>query len=191
MRTKNYSLIVYKYGSLSEKKIGLLLNKLPSARKERVNNLTDNPIYREFLIVEYFIVIRKLKLKNTVDFSYNEMGKPFFENAGFNFSISHCNDILIVAFSKSKVGVDIQYLLPFKDEVARRVCNDDEFNLIANSENPDLEFTKLWTQKESIVKLHGGTLYKDTKNILTDNSDLKVITKAKKDYVMSICLSAL
>ncbi len=188
MRIKNYSFVVYRYGSLSEKRINALFNELPTARKERVKNLTDNPIYREFLIVEYFIVIKKLKRKNTDDFSYNEMGKPFFENAEFYFSISHSNDILIVAFSKSNIGVDVQYLLPFQNEVSRLVCNDDEFNLIANSKNPDLEFTKLWTKKESIVKFYGGTLYQDTKNILTNNSDLKVFTKVKKDYAMSICL---
>ena len=189
MRTKNYSLVVYKYGSLSQKKIESLLNKLPPARKERVENLTDNPIYREFLIVEYFIVIKQLRLKNTADFSYNEMGKPFFENSELNFSISHSDRILIVAFSKSNIGVDIQHLLQFKSEVACLVCNDDEFNSIANSKNPDLEFTKLWTKKESIVKFYGGTLYQDTKNILTDNTHLTVLTKSKKGYAMSICLS--
>ena len=188
MRTKNFSLVVYKYGSLSKKKIGLLLNKLPPARKERVEKLTANPVYREFLIVEYFIVTKKLKLKNTGDFSYGETGKPFVENAELNFSLSHCNDILIVAFSKSNIGVDIQFLLPFKNEVASLVCNDAEYNLIENSKNPDLEFTKLWTKKESIVKFYGGTLYKDTKNILTDNPHLKVITKTKKGYAVSICL---
>ena len=188
MRTKSYSLVVYKYGSLSEKKLELLLNKLPPARKERVENLTNNPVYREFLIVEYFIVIKKLKLKNAGDFSYNELGKPFFENARLNFSISHCNEILIVAFSKSNIGVDIQFLLPFKNEVAHLVCNDNEFDLIANSKNPDLEFTKLWTKKESIVKFYGGTLYQDTKNILPENCNVKVLTKVKKGYAMSICL---
>ena len=190
MRTKSYSLVVYKYGSLSEKKLKLLFNKLPQARRERVESLTDNPVYREFLIVEYFIVIKKLKLKNTADFSYNEMGKPFFENALFNFSISHSNKILIVAFSKNNIGADIQFLLPFKNEVAHLVCNDDELKIIANSKNPDLEFTKLWTKKESIVKLYGGTFYQDTKNILLNNPDLKVLTKTKKGYAMSLCLAS-
>ena len=189
MRTKDFSFVVYKYGSLPQRKIELLLSKLPAARKERVESLTDNPVYREFLIVEYFIVIKKLKPGNTADFSYSEKGKPFFENARLNFSISHCNDILVVAFSKGNIGVDIQFLLPFENEVARLVCNDDEFNLIADSKNPDLEFTKLWTRKESIVKFYGGTLYQDTKDIMTDTSDLKVLTKVKKDYVMSVCLA--
>ena len=188
MRTKNYSLVVYHYGSLSKKKIQALFNKLPPARKTRVENITDNPIYREFLIVEYFIVVKKLKLKNTLDFSYSEKGKPFFKNAKFHFSISHSNEILTVAFSKSNVGVDVQFLLLFEYRLALLVCNNDEFDLIANSKNRDLEFTKLWTKKESIVKFHGGTVYQDPKNILTNNSDLKVFTKAKKDYVTSICL---
>lgn len=188
MRTKNYSIVVYKYGSFSEKKIEALYNELPAARRTRIENITNNPIYREFLIVEYFIVIKKLKLKNAGDFSYNEMGKPFFENAKLHFSISHSNEILIVAFSKSNIGVDIQFPLPFQNDVAHLVCNDDEFHLIANSKNPDLEFTKLWTKKESIVKFYGGTLYQDTKNILINYSDLKVLTKTKKGYVMSICL---
>ena len=189
MRTENFSYIVYKYGSFSQKKIGRLLNKLPPSRKDRVEKITDNPIYREFLIVEYFIVIKKLKLENTDDFSYSETGKPFIKNAAFNFSISHSNKLLIVAFSRNNIGADIQFLLPFENEVARLACNDAEFNSIANSKNPDLEFTKLWTKKESVVKFYGGTLYKDTKNILTDNPDLKILTRVKKNYAMSICLA--
>ena len=79
--------------------------------------------------------------------------------------------------------------LSFDESMAKDFCSDNELNKIITSKNKDKEFTKLWTQKESIVKLKGTTLFFDKKNILTGIKNYSIKTYQKKDYVVSICIN--
>lgn len=40
--------------------------------------------------------------------SYGKYGKPCFENGSIEFSIAHCEGLVIVAFSSSAVGIDCE-----------------------------------------------------------------------------------
>lgn len=186
MRT-NFTKVFYKIGQYSKAQLEKLYNQLPQSRKERIDKI-ENAVYREFLIVEFFIVINKLGKSPNEDFLYNDLGKPYFENSPLNFSISHSQNLLIVVFSKYPIGVDLQHFLPFDYNTALDVCNSAELNIILNSKNKDREFTRIWTQKESVVKLHGTTLYLDVKNILNNASDYQFKNYLKKDYSISICI---
>ena len=44
------------------------------------------------------------------------------------------------------------------EKIWKRVCTPQELNFLANSQNPELDFAMLWTQKESYLKYTGEGL---------------------------------
>ena len=57
--------------------------------------------------------------------------------------------------SKQPVGIDIERIRAYQPNVARRVCSDAEQKLLEQCEDPARLFYRLWTLKESYVKLTG------------------------------------
>lgn len=101
-------------------------------------------------------------------FEYGEHGKPtIVGHPDIYFNLSHCREAAICVVSDKPVGVDIETIRPYKESLARYVMNDDELEKILHAENPALEFTKLWTQKEAVVKLSGHGISNDMKSVLT------------------------
>ena len=70
------------------------------------------------------------------------------------------------AISDKPIGIDIESIRPAKETVIRYAMNDAETQRIMESSNPDLEFTRLWTMKESVLKLTGEGINDDMKNVL-------------------------
>lgn len=92
----------------------------------------------------------------------NENGKPFFANAqDIYFSISHSKDKLMVCFSDSEIGCDIEKISKANLDVAERFFNLNEYTELIREENEnerDELFCRLWTLKESFMKTVGGGL---------------------------------
>ena len=183
----NYTQITYRAGQYSPRKLQQIYRALPPERKHRIAQV-DNPIYREFLTVEFYLVAKKLNQPMQQDFAYTKQGKPYFINQKLNFSISHSQDRLVVVFAPNPIGVDVQHILPFDETVAKRICNAAELQMIHDSSDPALAFTRLWTQKESLVKLQGGSLYGDVKNILAFGQQYVMKTYTRRRYVVSVCV---
>ena len=159
---------------------------MPSSRKERVDKVVNNQVYKQFLIVEYAILKKVLGLNIGKDFCYTSLGKPYIDGAK-NFSISHCEDILVIAVSNNKIGVDLEKIKEFNPKLAKKVLNDDEFEYICNSKDKNYQFAKLWTKKESFTKVFGKSVFDDTKNILKNAQNFTVVTKRKNGFVVTVC----
>ena len=100
-------------------------------------------------------------------FSYGPGGKPYLRNhPDAHFNISHCEGCVCCAVSDRPVGVDVE-MLQYDPDLARTVCNNAELRTIATSQRPEIEFTKLWTMKESCLKLCGEGLRNDLRDILS------------------------
>lgn len=89
------------------------------------------------------------------EFVYNEFGKPSFSNLPIHFSLSHCKDAVACAVSDYNIGIDVESVMPYNPDMARRVCTADELKMLEQSSNKDVEFIKLWTVKEAISKYEG------------------------------------
>ncbi len=93
----------------------------------------------------------------TSKLTYGENGKPECEDVCFN--ISHSGNFVIgVAALKENVreiGCDIEYMDNAPLEVADKYFFNSEKEYIQKSENPSLAFWKLWTLKESYMKMTG------------------------------------
>ena len=85
--------------------------------------LGSHLLLTEVLENAYFQDIKK------IEFIYNEFGKPYLKDSNLYFSLSHSNGIVALTISKEEVGLDIELIKEVKDNLARRIMNDDEYNL--------------------------------------------------------------
>lgn len=112
---------------------------------------------------------------------YNEHGKPFLPGGPF-FSISHCKEGIAVAIDDEPVGIDIEAIRQADQNLIARVMNKEE------QKGMDSRiFTRLWTQKEAVVKAQGVGIcsFEQLQRVL-DSPDFRVETFEKENYIYSI-----
>lgn len=82
-------------------------------------------------------------------------GKPT-SNLNLFFNLSHSGDQLLLGFSNSCIGVDIEKLNPQVDikSVGKSNFSEVEFEILMNAsdENKIATFFEIWTKKESFIK---------------------------------------
>lgn len=172
-------------------------------------------LYPEFLSVERSERIKRIKpekdkilsffseikMKNDISnytgisfsdikFSYNSHGKPYLKDIPCNFSVSHSGNLIAFAVSDKPVGIDIEHTSgKSKMRVAERFFTADEYNYIINSGNPDKNFYRIWTAKESYLKMIGTGLSKSLNSfdVLSDELKNYFFTDYKDEYVLTLC----
>ena len=85
---------------------------------------------------------------------YNKNNKPYLKNSNIYFNISHSGDYVVLAIADKEIGIDIEEIAPISDSVAKKVFTKEE-NLWLLKQNNLEAFYKLWTAKESIMKVTG------------------------------------
>lgn len=133
------------------------------------------------------------------DFVYNEHDKPFMQNAsgerieGVDFSISHCKNALAVALSDCPVGVDVESFRHAEEPLLKRTMNPEEQAQVRAAEDSVEVFTRLWTQKEAVLKLRGTGLVDNLHEVLTDVDDIQFRTTVNKNrqyaYTLAVDLT--
>ena len=79
-------------------------------------------------------------------FAYGPNGKPFFEDyPDIQFNLSHCREAVACVVARGPVGIDIESVGIYDDDLVHRTMNEQEQQLIAKSDNPQAAFTRLWT----------------------------------------------
>lgn len=153
------------------------------------------PIDR-FLCAKSFLMLEqmlrsKYGLDNCPEFSCGTNGKPYLkEYPGIYFNISHCRKGIACAVCDCPVGIDIEEIQPGL-EIRDLVLNQEEKAAVEMSEEPDLEFTRLWTRKESILKLTGEGIKNDMRNVLSEAHGVRIETIVNRDasYVLSVAMN--
>ena len=145
------------------------LNSTELNRAERFHKEIDRDrfiIYRsvlKFVLAAY----TKLDVKN-IYFDYHFNKKPYLaSHPWLYFNISHSEDYAIIAISRNKVGIDIEYMSDdFKfTNLLPDVFDDNEIWTIQNAANKKHAFYTLWTRKEAFVKGLGKGIDEDFKSI--------------------------
>lgn len=86
-------------------------------------------------------------------------GKPYLQDCqGIHFNISHCRGGVALCLSSCRTGIDIERARPFSGVTAAKVLNKAEWLSVQQSEEPEREFFRFWTLKESYVKAIGTGL---------------------------------
>ena len=136
------------------------LSSLPTWRKEKAlqyKKLDD----RKRSVLAFVLFQRALReeygINEVPEFVYNEFGKPSLPNLPIHFSLSHCKDAVACAVSNNNIGIDVESVISYNPDVARRVCTADELKMLEQSSNKNVDFIKLWTVKEAILVLKGNS----------------------------------
>jgi len=121
-------------------------------------------------------------------FEYGEHGKPAIQgHPDIHFNLSHCRQAAICVVSTQPVGVDIESIHRYSESLARYVMSDAEMHQILHSDNPAVEFTRLWTRKEAVVKLSGRGITDNLKHVLEGCPfEIQTTVCEAKHYVYSI-----
>ncbi|NLK39883.1 MAG: 4'-phosphopantetheinyl transferase superfamily protein [Clostridiales bacterium] len=102
----------------------------------------------------------------TLEIAEHEGGKPYISGMPhIEFSISHKGDLVVCALNRcgagevaSPIGVDVE-VIPDDERrisaIARRFFSSDENAFIERSEDRCEAFARIWTRKESLLKLRG------------------------------------
>jgi 4'-phosphopantetheinyl transferase len=96
-----------------------------------------------------------------VALEYGENGKPRLAGRELHFSVSHCDDVALLAFSKdAEIGVDVEAIRPVReaDAIATQFFTPAEraAYLALAPRRRLLGFLRLWTRKEAFVKALGS-----------------------------------
>lgn len=136
-------------------------NLLKSFLKNRVFSSKDKEkqhCYGRFLVDK--IAKEIYKIEDTELEVINK--KPRFKNSNLNFSISHSENIILVAFDENPIGADIEVMKErnFKELFAR-------YNYKGEKISKEL-FYKFWTEYEAGIKLQGTPKTKENFPLLSN-----------------------
>lgn len=94
-------------------------------------------------------------------------GKPYLtEYPEIHFNISHSGGWAVCALASMPCGVDIQERRSIRSRrMVERTMNAREQRQILEAEDGTGEFIKLWTYKESCIKLSGEGFHQDMKTL--------------------------
>ena len=120
-------------------------------------------------------------------FEYNEHGKPsIVGHPEIFFNLSHCKYAAVCVVSNQPVGVDVESIREYKENLVRYTMNDKEVCEIESFDNPAAAFIRLWTMKEATMKLIGTGISNDMKTII-DTSLYKYTTVERQWYIYTVC----
>ena len=91
----------------------------------------------------------------TVSLVYGKNGKPRLVDGSLRFSVSHCGEVALFAFSRrGDVGVDIEAMRPIRslDSIAAHILSRRELRAYAAARDKVLAFLRFWTRKEALAK---------------------------------------
>jgi 4'-phosphopantetheinyl transferase len=144
-------------GEFGEEK---LYQMLPEFRKAAVRQCRQEADRRRSLAAGLLLCFcmhnKGVSLEETP--SFHENGKLYFpRHPEFCVNLSHGGDYAACAVDTREIGVDIEAIRPYRENVARRICPPEEMQelLCLHKEEQNPAFTRLWTAKESAVKLLG------------------------------------
>ena len=121
-------------------------------------------------------------------FIYNQQGKPLLVGyPDIHFSLSHCREAVACAVSNHPVGIDIETMEHYSEEVAVHVMSEEEMRQVLSSPHPAQTFTRLWTMKESLYKLTGDDHNGDIAHMLDNTSAVTFKTENCPRFVVTSC----
>jgi 4'-phosphopantetheinyl transferase len=182
--------MIYINDDIAALNLQAMLEQLSEQRREQALRY-KHELGQKLNAAAYLLLCEALRSEYGIEekplFEYGEWGKPFIAgHPDIHFNLSHCRTAAICAVSQRPIGVDIETFRTAKDSLIRYTMNDMERARIASSPHPDMEFTRLWTQKEAKVKLAGEGIRKDMKEVLSGEEKFLTVVNFQRGYVYSV-----
>ena len=128
-----------------------ILQRLPLGRQQRIHSMKQEKSRKQSMGVGLLLqkVLALYHMQDSKVF-IGEHGKPMVD--GLEFSLSHSGDLIICA-----VGCDVEEIRKAPKGVAERYFSDSEQEDLDqfSGEEYDKAFFRIWTLKESYVKMTG------------------------------------
>lgn len=171
-----------------ENNLNLIYDLLPNFRKQKINRLFLTKDKAQsglaYILLMYATAINGIE----VDFKIDGNGKPYDANGNCFFNISHCRDSVACIIGSSPNGIDVESIINQECyDIINNVCNNNEIILLKRSKKPLLEFTKLWTFKESYLKMMGTGIIGDLKKVCYNNCNVFFESKVYEKFVLTYC----
>ena len=184
---------VYINDHIGDFDLQLALQSISSQRREQALQFKFEQ-GRRLCVAAYMLLKQALLEQEGITenpiFEYGEHGKPsIVGHPELHFSLSHCKEAAVCVLSRRPVGIDVESIGRYSEPVARYAMNDDELRQIQQAANPSLVFTRLWTMKESLLKLTGEGVNDRMKETLQDVKSEWFTTTERidKNYIYTVC----
>ena len=151
-------------------------------------------------LAAYRLLQRALSLEYHIQepplFDYGAHGKPtLVGHPDIYFNLSHCHEAVACVVDTVPVGIDVESLSNYDTEIVKEVMNDEEQRQIVCSPTPRLTFLRLWTMKESLLKMSGEGIVDDMRQVLSNSSAVRdrtfrFTTTVYPQFVCSVCYYA-
>ncbi|MBO7609624.1 MAG: 4'-phosphopantetheinyl transferase superfamily protein [Muribaculaceae bacterium] len=147
---------------------------------------------RRLSLAVYLLLCRGLKEEYGITeppvFEFGDHGKPMLASRpDIHFNMSHCREAAACVIADHPVGIDVESIRAYDQELIERTMNEDEQRLITHSLTPREEFTRLWTMKESVLKLTGKGISEDLHHVLDDAIRYRFVTECRNGYIYTWC----
>ena len=172
--------------------LDVALREIPEQRRTYVLKYKFE-LDRRLSVKAYLLLCKGLRnlygIQEMPQFHYEPHGKPTLANyPDIHFNLSHCNEAVICAIDSHPIGVDIESIRPYDKELVQYTMNPKEQEQIRTAECPEIEFTRLWTMKEAVLKRSGEGISNNLHEVLSDCKwTLSTIVSPNHKYVYSIC----
>lgn len=179
--------------SVSGPVLDALISYLPPWRRDAALKHRQEEGRRECCL-SYLLLHNMLRdnfgLTQQPPFVTGQHGKPYL-SCGITFNLSHCKRaIACIVSDEEEVGIDVECTGRYTENLADYCMNAEEKRKIAEADDPDTEFTVLWTRKEALLKLTGEGITDDLKTVLQSDRITGVRLTShcniEKGYVWSI-----
>lgn len=169
----------------TEASVQQMLPLVSEQRREQA--LRYKHTFGRFCCLKSWLMLKEL-MGHVGTFDYNEHGKPYLPDGPY-FSISHCKNGIAVAVDDQPIGIDIEAIRHANEELIANVMSEKEKSQISHPSPVESAraFTRLWTQKEAIVKAEGTgiTSFEQLQTIM-ENGKWKMDIFENKEYIYSI-----
>ncbi|HCB63884.1 MAG TPA: hypothetical protein DEP20_00725 [Fusobacteria bacterium] len=142
------------------------------------------------------IALKEFGHRGSFNLSREQLGKPKVDVKGFHFNISHSGKYVVLAYSDTEIGVDIEMLRERRISFYRDKFHPVEIEYVDSSANKLKAFYEIWTLKESYLKAIGMGLNCELNQFYiiptksgeytTSLTGLEVYQKFGPDYVISV-----
>ena len=137
---------------------------LSADEHERARGLLSGTHQRRFVVARG--MLRQLlgrylgQAPDAVAFLRGPYGKPFLQEGGLHFNVSHSHELALYAIARDReVGVDVEWMRPqvAHEQIAARFFSLEEQEALAQvpDEARRAAFYNIWTRKEAYVKARG------------------------------------
>lgn len=143
--------------SIRDDEIGSYLRLLPSYLHEEVTRCIFAPDQKSKLIARLMLQ-KSMEHTGNTDLIHrlkkDGNNKPFVEG-WHSFNISHSGDLVVLAYGKDTLGVDIEKRLALNYEEMMEFFHPREKEYILSSEDIRFSFYEIWVKKEAVLKAIG------------------------------------